>query len=152
MPSYSPNNWVTDEPQQDLEGWPVGHYRGKGYRQDHTGPSGPWLPGTPAGQVTPPVPRRATRGPKGWSRSDERIREEICEMLTDHGDIDPSDVEVEVSDRDVILRGTVRTRWAKWYIEDLVLAVQGVRDVVNEIVIARGPSGEERGGPTSEGL
>jgi hypothetical protein len=144
-------SYGTDEPLWDFEGWPVGHYRGKGYRQDRTGPSGPWLPGTRAGEMTAPAPRRAGRGPRGWSRSDERIREDVCEMLTEHGDIDPSDVEVEVSDRDVVLRGTVRSRWAKWYIEDLVLAVGGVRDVVNEIKIARGPSGDERGGPTSEG-
>lgn len=147
MPSYSPVGYVYDELTPDADGWPVGHYRGRGRDQSRTGPHGPYLADTPARYVAPPY---AGRGPKGWKRSDATLREVVCEMLADHGDIDPSDVEVEVSDGDVILRGTVRSRWAKWYVEDLALAVRGVRDVVNELRIARGPSGEERGGPTSE--
>lgn len=142
MPSYSGVGYVYDQLTPDADGWPVGHYRGRGGDQSATGPRGPYLSDT--------ARPYAGRGPKGWKRSDAIIREDVCEMLADHGDVDPSDVEVEVSDGDVILRGTVRSRWAKWYVEDLALAVHGVRDVVNELRIARGPSGEERGGPTSE--
>ena len=36
-------------------------------------------------------------GPRGYVRSDERIREDICERLTAHGQLDPSDIEVTVS-------------------------------------------------------
>src|SRR5215471_11804457 len=36
------------------------------------------------------------RGPKGYQRSDERIREDICERLTQHSAIDAGEIEVEV--------------------------------------------------------
>jgi osmotically-inducible protein OsmY len=88
--------------------------------------------------------------PKNYVRPDHRIFEEVCELLTDHGDIDASDIEVIVDDGDVILRGTVRSRWARFYTEDLVMLVGGVRDVVNELEIARTPDGRELGGPTSD--
>src|SRR5256885_12501149 len=42
--------------------------------------------------------RSVGRGPKGYRRSDERIREEVMERLTFSPDIDASDVEVEVQD------------------------------------------------------
>lgn len=76
--------------------------------------------------------------------------EDVCELLTDHGDLDASDIEVFVDQGDVILRGTVRSRWAKYYAEDLAMAVNGVNDVVNELKIARNPDGTELGGPTSD--
>jgi osmotically-inducible protein OsmY len=90
-------------------------------------------------------------GPKGYQRSDARLFEEVCEVLADHGDIDASEIEVTIDDGDVILRGTVRSRWARFYAEDLAAGVPGVRDVVNELRVARGPGGGELGGPTSDG-
>ncbi len=90
------------------------------------------------------------RGPKNYVRPDARIFEDVCEMLTDHGDLDASEIEVTVDDGDVILRGTVRSRWAKYYAEDLAMAAGGVRDVVNELRIARNPNGSEVGGPTTD--
>jgi hypothetical protein len=158
MPSYSSSTvgYESPGPQHDHEHWPVGHYRGRGNRQDHTGPNGPWLEGGPARYMRQPRARHehiANRDnrPKGYVRSDARIFEHVCEMLTDHGDIDASDIEVTVDEGDVILRGTVRSRWARYYTEDLVLAVDGVRDVVNELRIARNPDGSEVGGPTTDG-
>ena len=44
-------------------------------------------------------PRRgpfAGRGPKGYHRSDERIREDVSDRLTDHPDIDATEIEVTV--------------------------------------------------------
>jgi len=38
----------------------------------------------------------AGRGPKGYQRSDERIREDVCDRLTEHPAIDASEIEVEV--------------------------------------------------------
>src|SRR5438874_1118167 len=38
------------------------------------------------------------RGPKGYRRSDESIRDEVCSRLTRDPDVDPTDVEVTVND------------------------------------------------------
>jgi hypothetical protein len=76
-------------------------------------------------------------GPKGWLRSDDRIREEICEILTRHPAIDPSDVEVEVKEGVVRLVGTVGDRAAKWLAEDIAEGSFGVRGVINDIRVRR---------------
>jgi hypothetical protein len=73
------------------------------------------------------------RGPKGYQRSDERIREDICERLTQHGDIDARDIEVKVAGREITLTGTVPDRPAKRMAEDLAEAVSGVTDVHNQL-------------------
>ncbi|MGH1560504.1 BON domain-containing protein [Caulobacter segnis] len=49
------------------------------------------------------------RGPKGYRRSDERIREDVSDRLTDDSWLDAHGVEVSVSDGDVTLSGTVRS-------------------------------------------
>lgn len=77
------------------------------------------------------------RGPKGYTRSDERIREDISEQLMRHHYIDASEVEVEVQNGEVTLKGTVNERRMKHEIEDLVDDVSGVRDVTNNIRVQR---------------
>jgi hypothetical protein len=72
-------------------------------------------------------------GPRGYQRSDERIREDICERLTWHGQLDASDVELDVNSGEVTLRGTVDSRWAKREAEDLADSVAGVREVHNQL-------------------
>lgn len=152
MASYNPVPYREVGPEHDHEHWPLGHYRGRGNRQDHTGPSGPWLERTGAPYVRPPPtgPVHFANRPKRRLRSDRRILDEVHELLADHGDIDASDIRVVVDDGDVILRGTVRSRWARFYAEDLVMMIGGVRDVVNELRIARTPDGRELTGPTSD--
>lgn len=73
------------------------------------------------------------RSPRGYSRSDERILDDVAERLTEHGDLDASDVEVRVESGEVILAGTVEDRRAKRLAEDLAASVRGVRDVRNEL-------------------
>jgi osmotically-inducible protein OsmY len=51
--------------------------------------------------------RSAVAGPKGYERSDERLREVICERLTVDPDIDASDITVDVRNHAVTLRGLV---------------------------------------------
>lgn len=138
-----------DALEHDHEHWPAGHYRGRGNRQDHTGPNGPWLEGAGSEHLRQPGVRHPPNQPKGYRRSDERLFEEVCAALEDHGDIDASDIEVVVDDSDVILRGTVHSRWAKYYAEDLAAGIPGVRDVINELRIARDELGRERGGPST---
>jgi osmotically-inducible protein OsmY len=54
------------------------------------------------------------RGPQGYSRSDERIKEDVCERLSEHHYIDASQIRVEVSQGVVTLEGTVDDRWQKY--------------------------------------
>jgi len=76
------------------------------------------------------------RGPQGYRRSDDRIREDVCQCLTDDDHIDASNVEVRVEDREVILTGTVTSRMQKRHAEDLIERLPGVRDVINNIRVA----------------
>ncbi len=78
------------------------------------------------------------RGPKGYQRSDERIREDACERLTYDPDIDASEVVVTVSGGEVTLSGEVENRHQKRLAEDLVEDVPGVKDVHNRLSSRRG--------------
>ena len=73
------------------------------------------------------------RGPRSYRRSDERIREEACEWLTDDDRIDATDIEVTVAQCEVTLTGTVESREQRRMAEDLVQRVSGVRDVINSL-------------------
>ncbi|WP_437732163.1 BON domain-containing protein [Sorangium sp. So ce1335] len=77
------------------------------------------------------------RGPKGYKRSDDRIREDVCEMLSDRDDIDVSEVTVRVQNGEVTLEGTVDERHHRRLIEQLAENVRGVEDVHNQIRVKR---------------
>jgi len=76
-------------------------------------------------------------GPKNYHRSDDRIREEVCERLADDDRVDASDIEVHVQDSIVTLTGSVNDRDMKRRAEDVIEMVNGVRDVQNQIRVAR---------------
>ncbi|HEU5098138.1 MAG TPA: BON domain-containing protein [Roseiflexaceae bacterium] len=73
------------------------------------------------------------RGPRGYQRSDERIKEDISDRLTMHGRIDASDIEIQVANCEVTLAGTVDNRAAKRMAEDVAESVQGVSEVHNQL-------------------
>ena len=75
------------------------------------------------------------RGPRGYQRGDERIWEEVCDLLTQHPRIDASDVEVAVKGGEVTLSGSVRTREERRFTEDAIERVPGVRDVNNHLKV-----------------
>lgn len=77
------------------------------------------------------------RGPKGYKRSDERIREDICDRICGEGYVDASDVDVQVRDGEVTLEGYVENRETKRVIEDLSESVMGVEDIHNHLRIRR---------------
>jgi len=74
------------------------------------------------------------KGPKGYSRSDERIREEVCERLAG-GYLDASDIEVTVTNGEVTLSGFVRDRQTKRLAEELAEAAMGVKDIENKLKV-----------------
>jgi hypothetical protein len=75
------------------------------------------------------------KGPKGYERSDERIREEVCDCLADADSIDASSIEVKVDKGEVILSGTVSDRYQKREAEDLIESLRGVKDVHNNLKV-----------------
>jgi hypothetical protein len=79
-----------------------------------------------------PAPTPTTR-----SRSDERLREDVCDRLMLNEGIDCSDVSVDVHGGVVILEGSVPQRQMRYVIEDLAAECRGVKDVENCIRVAR---------------
>lgn len=73
------------------------------------------------------------KGPKGYTRSDERIREDVCDRLSDDDEVDASDITVTVKEGEVTLEGTVPDRRSKHRAEDITEAVGGVREVHNSL-------------------
>jgi hypothetical protein len=80
---------------------------------------------------------RVQKGPKGWLRADEAIREDACEALAYHPYLDASDIEVDVRAGEVTLSGTVKNRASKRLAETLVETVRGVHDVHNRLTIRK---------------
>ena len=77
------------------------------------------------------------RGPRGYRRSDDRIREDINDRLTDDPYIDAYEVEVGVSNGEVTLTGTVESRIAKRRAEDIAESVSGVANVQNNLRVSQ---------------
>src|SRR5690606_37761904 len=75
------------------------------------------------------------RGPKGYRRSDERIREDVCDCLEREPGVDASEIEVKVSEGVVTLSGHVEDRRTKRHAEDVIENLHGVRDVKNELSV-----------------
>jgi hypothetical protein len=99
--------------------------------------------------------RGARRGPKGYQRSDERLKEDISERMYANEQFDCSDVSVEVANGVVTLDGTVDDRYSKYMIEEMVDSIPGVKDVENRLRVSRGGddqssrSGSGRAGSSS---
>jgi hypothetical protein len=75
-------------------------------------------------------------GPKGYLRSDIKIADEISEKLARRGDLDASQIEVDVREGDVTLRGTVKDRASRQLTEAICYSVLGVKDIHNELALA----------------
>jgi osmotically-inducible protein OsmY len=73
------------------------------------------------------------RGPKNYTRSDDRIREDVSDRLTDDPLIDASDIEVSVSNQEVTLSGTVASRNERRLAEEVAEQVSGVKYVQNNL-------------------
>ncbi|HLL00140.1 MAG TPA: BON domain-containing protein [Myxococcaceae bacterium] len=98
-----------------------------------------WRGGTRAvGMGHEPFGNERGKAPKGYTRSDTRIREDVCERLM-YSPYDASEVEITVAQGEVTLSGVVHTRADKWGIEDIAEAVLGVREVHNRIRLLRRP-------------
>ena len=77
------------------------------------------------------------RGPRNYARSDDRIKEDVNDRLTDDGFLDATEIECSVDNREVTLSGTVDSRQAKRRAEDLAESVSGVTHVQNNLRVSR---------------
>jgi hypothetical protein len=89
----------------------------------------------------------AGRGPRGYKRSDDRIREDVSDRLSDDSWLDATDIEVMVSETEVTLSGTVADRDAKRRAESLAESVSGVSHVQNNLRVSQ----HDRPGGVTEG-
>jgi osmotically-inducible protein OsmY len=121
---------------QSGQGYGQGGQSGYGQRgQSGYGQSG-YTPLTYSSAII--VGRFYGRGPKGYRRSDERIREEVSEELYRHPEIDASEIEVQAQNGEVTLTGKVEDRHQKRLAEDLAERCSGVTDVHNQLKVDRG--------------
>ncbi len=107
--------------------------QGKRYRFDESGQA--------------PSPHRGV-GPRGYVRSDDRLREIVCERLTE-ADLDASDIEVQVAEGMVTLDGTVPDRQTRHLAEDVVDDCGGVKDIHNNLRVGRDRTPASATGVTS---
>jgi len=83
------------------------------------------------------------KGPKGYSRSNDKIYQDVCEALTNNSDIDASEIEVTVIEGIVTLTGTVDSRRIKRLAEDVADTVLGVEDVMNMLMMTGEAKGDQ---------
>ena len=109
----------------------------RGGLSDDYARDGGWSGGGRADDYTrePRRPSYRGRGPKTWRRSDEAIREMVNEHLTDHEEVDATDIDVKVESAEVTLTGTVASRREKRVAEDVAWSCAGVHDVHNRLTI-----------------
>lgn len=131
-----PSYW-TD--RSERTGYPRGNEGGHRREQSWERPEPEWRPEVRRGGG------HRGKGPVNYVRSDDRIRENICEALTDDDAIDASEIEVIVHDGEVTLTGIVDDRETKRAAEDCVWHVGGVKDVQNQLRL------RPRGNPAGSG-
>ena len=126
------NEWGSGMGGFANQSMPSGSWEHHGtHEHDHERPVGPgtnhgWNFGMHSG-----------KGPKGYQRSDAKIREQICECLMHDGLLDASDIEVGVVAGEVTLSGTVDERRMKRHAEELVEHHAGVTEIKNELRVKR---------------
>lgn len=90
------------------------------------------------------------KGPKGYQRSDERIKEDINDRLSDDEHIDASNTDVTIENGEVTLSGTVNSKEAKRRAEDAAEAISGIKNIENRIRVTTEKSDNEASGSAAE--
>jgi osmotically-inducible protein OsmY len=141
--NYSPNDYGSNYDSRGRGGYDPSPRYGESVRSDWSSvndPRGAWS--RPAsGDWGSSGARRGGfigKGPKGYTRSDDRIREDVCDRLSADDELDASDITVTVSTGEVTLEGTVPDRRSKHRAEDLADSVAGVLDVHNRLRAQKG--------------
>jgi hypothetical protein len=120
-------DWRRDEGWRGDEGWRESRGRDEG--------------GGMMDRLKEGVRKLTGRGPKGYKRSDDRIRDDVSERIA-RSWIDSENVEVRVEGGEVTLTGTVVRREDKRQLEDIAEDVFGVEEVHNHLRVSRGLEGQ----------
>ncbi|CAN5252305.1 hypothetical protein BH09BAC3_BH09BAC3_19540 [soil metagenome] len=80
------------------------------------------------------------KGPKGYQRTDERLKEHISDLMSDSHELDASEIEVTVENGEVILSGSIGSKEEKRMAEDLIDELTGVKHVENRLRIGKSSS------------
>jgi hypothetical protein len=89
------------------------------------------------------------KGPRSYTRSDDRITEDVNDRLTQEDDIDASEIDVKVSDGEVTLNGAVDSKRCKRFAEDCADSVSGVKHVQNNLRISSHSDKQSQGAGSS---
>ena len=130
--SYSPTNYGTSSGNR---GYGAGSYGSSSYGSSDT------QYGSRYGRDQDSASMRSShagKGPKGYKRSDDRIKEDVCDRLSMDDDVDASDITVTVRNGEVTLDGSVETRRMKHRAEDIAEDVSGVTDIHNNVRVVKG--------------
>ena len=76
------------------------------------------------------------RGPRGFRRSDDGIHEDLCARMAAHPALDASEIDVRVTNGNVVLEGTVQSRSQRRLAGALAESVGGVREIRNDVRVA----------------
>ncbi len=145
-------HWRVGWGLQNSGGGPQGYGWGGGWQGGYGPRFGGGFGGGLAGSAGIRRPgRHAGVGPKGYSRSEERIEEEVNERLTAHPDIDATEVIVRVHNREVTLEGEVEDRHSRRLAEDIAYDVSGVWDVQNRLRVSPRRGGSDSISPFQSG-
>lgn len=89
------------------------------------------------------------KGPSNYTRSDQRILEDVSDRITDDWRVDGRNIQVTVDSGEVTLDGTVASREHKRRAEDCADAISGVKHVQNNLRVDA--TGSDTTGDTSTG-
>jgi osmotically-inducible protein OsmY len=127
MPEWDPDG-ENSEPERDYRR----DYTAGRRRQDNQ--RGVWsIGGDPREPGERPCGSHAGKGPRNYRRSDARIYEDVCEALTRDGEVDATDLEVNVQDGQVTLSGSVAADDMNQRAEAVAACCAGVRGVQNRL-------------------
>jgi osmotically-inducible protein OsmY len=89
------------------------------------------------------------KGPRNYNRSDDRIKEDVNDRLSDDPWVDATEISVTVNNGEVTLTGTVNQRSDKRRAEDIAEAVSGVKNVENRLrITTQNETRADSGSPT----
>jgi osmotically-inducible protein OsmY len=126
----------------------ISGYGSQGYRSEPYGSQG--QRGSEYGWGSESTRSHYGKGPMGYTRSDERLREEVSDRLTEDHEVDASRLNVRVKDGEVTLEGAVDDRRMKRKAEDVAEGVMGVKQVHNQLRVEK-PDGGAQGAAAREG-
>tara|TARA_R110002050_G_scaffold213841_2_gene350155 strand:- start:68515 stop:69183 length:669 start_codon:yes stop_codon:yes gene_type:complete len=90
------------------------------------------------------------KGPKGYKRSDERIREDVCDRLADDDHLDATHISVAVNNGEVTLEGSIGSRRDKRRAEDCAESISGVSHCQNNLRVGSSDDAASAQGSTSK--